>query len=106
VNAPARLAPPVPKANRPTPARAASAPRKRLSPTEQHALKTAPARIDALHEEIRRLEGLLADASFYARDRQGFAAVGDKLARVQTELAAAEEEWLRLELLREELQGA
>ena len=31
-------------------------PRKRLSPTEQHALKTAPARIEALNDEIRRLE--------------------------------------------------
>ena len=86
--------------------RAASAPRKRLSPTEQHALKTAPARIEALYEEIRRLECLLADPDFYARDREGFAAVGDKLAKAQGELVSAEEEWLRLELLREEAQGA
>jgi ATP-binding cassette subfamily F protein uup len=69
-------------------------------------LKTAPARIDALHDEIRRLEGLLADATFYTRDREGFAAAGERLAKVQTELAAAEEEWFRLELLREEVQGA
>jgi len=105
-SAPARVAPPAPKAKRPAPARAPSEPRRRLSPTEQHVLKTAPARIDALHEEIRRLEGLLADATFYTRDREGFAAAGERLAKVQTELAAAEEEWFRLELLREEVQGA
>ena len=88
------------------PARRASEPRKRLSPTEQHALKNSPARIAALNEEIRRLEQLLADPDFYARDRTGFAAAGAELAKVQGELAAAEEDWLRLELLREEIQGA
>jgi ATP-binding cassette subfamily F protein uup len=69
-------------------------------------LKTAPARIEVLNEEIRRLERLLADTGFYACDREGFAAAGAKLAKAQGELASAEEEWLRLELLREETQGA
>jgi ATP-binding cassette subfamily F protein uup len=92
-----------PETTRPRPATQA---RKRLSPTEQHALKTAPARIASLTEEIGRLEGLLADPLLYARDREGFAAAGARLAQVQAELAAAEEEWLRLELLREEVQGA
>ena len=95
------------KAPRPAPApRPAASARKRLSPTEQHALKTAPARIEALHDDIRRLEALLADASFYDRDREGFAKAGAELAKIQQDLAAAEEEWLRLELLREEVQGA
>ena len=104
---PSRAKPQTPKSARASkPARGGSEPRKRLSPTEQHALKTAPARIEAIYEEIRRLEGLLADPDFYARDREGFAAVGDKLAKAQGELVSAEEEWLRLELLREETQGA
>ena len=84
--------------------RDAAEPRKRL--TEQHALKIAPARIEALNEEIRRLERLLADTGFYACDREGFTAAGAKLAKAQSDLASAEEEWLRLELLREETQGA
>ena len=83
-----------------------SEPRKRLSPTEQHELKSSPARIDALNEQIGKLERLLADPDFYARDRGGFAAAGAELARVQAELAAAEEDWLRLEMLREEIEGA
>ena len=108
VSAPSRIKPPAPKAARPASSarRAASEPRKRLSPTEQHALRTAPARIAAIYEEIRRLEHLLADSGFYASDREGFAATGAKLAAAQAELVAAEEEWLRLELLREEVQGA
>jgi ABC transport system ATP-binding/permease protein len=83
--------------------RRATEPRKRLSPTEQHALKTSPARIAALQDEIRRLEGLLAEPDFYARDRAAFAAAGAALARAQADLAAAEEDWFRLELLREEI---
>ena len=80
--------------------------RRRLSNAEQHALKTSPARIAALNAESRRLERLLANPDFYARDREGFAAAGANLAKIQAELAAAEEEWLRLELLREEIEGA
>src|SRR5262249_34275185 len=84
----------------------AAEPRKRLSPTEQHVLKTAPARIDALSEQIRKLEHLLADPDFYAHDRSGFAAAGAELAKLQAELVAAEEDWLRLEVLRQEIEGA
>ncbi|MBK5197791.1 MAG: ATP-binding cassette domain-containing protein [Methyloceanibacter sp.] len=95
-----------PSAARPAPqAESTSGPRKRLSPTEQHELKSSPARIAALNQEMRRLEHLLADPDFYASDRSGFAAAGAALAKVQAELAAAEEDWLRLELLREEIQG-
>ncbi len=88
------------------PAKPASAPvpRKRLSPTEQHALKTLPKRIAALQDEIGRLERTLANPDLYAKDREAFAAAGDALTKAQADLAAAEEEWLRLELLREELE--
>jgi ATP-binding cassette subfamily F protein uup len=88
------------------PAKLASAPvpRKRLSPTEQHALKTLPKRIAALQDEIGRLERTLANPDLYAKDREAFAAAGDALTKAQADLAAAEEEWLRLELLREELE--
>ena len=92
-----------PRAPRPAPG---SEQRRRLSNAEQHALKTSPARIAALNAESRRLERLLANPDFYARDREGFTAAGAELAKIQVELAAAEEEWLRLELLREEIERA
>jgi len=91
------------RAPRPAPS---SEQRRRLSNAEQHALKTSPARIAALDAESRRLEHLLANPDFYARDREGFTAAGAELAKVQVKLAAAEEEWLRLELLREEIERA
>ena len=92
-----------PRAPRPAPG---SEQRRRLSNAEQHALKTSPARIAALNAESRRLERLLANPDFYARDREGFTAAGAELTKIQVELAAAEEEWLRLELLREEIERA
>ena len=78
--------------------------RRRLSPTDQHVLKTAPKRIAALSDEISRLERLLADPDLYLRDRDAFAAASGALAKAQTDLAAAEEAWLRVELLREEIE--
>ena len=84
----------------------AAEPRKRLSPTEQHVLKTSSARIAVLNEEIGRLERLLADPDLYARDREAFIAAGSALTKAQADRAAAEEDWLRLELKREEIEGA
>ena len=101
-----RSKPAAPKAKRPPQApRRAAEPRKRLSPTEQHALKTSPARIEALSGN--RPAGATARRPRFLRSRPaGFTAAGAALAKAQAELAAAEEEWLRLELLREEVQGA
>ena len=79
-------------------------PRRRLTFADQHALKTLPARIEALSAEIRRLEGVLADADLYRRDPKAFAASSAALATARDEAAQAEEAWLRAELLREEIE--
>jgi ATP-binding cassette subfamily F protein uup len=87
------------------PAKSASSSRKRLSPTDQHLLKTAPKRIAALAGEIKRLEKLLGDPELYTKDRDAFTAAAAALTKAQTDLAAAEEDWLRLELLQEEIES-
>jgi ATP-binding cassette subfamily F protein uup len=92
-------------APKPVAAPAASKSRRRLTFADQHALKTSPARIEALSAEIHRLEAALSDPDFYCRDPVGFAAAGKALEAARTELATREEEWLRLELLREEIGG-
>jgi len=101
-----RTSPAKPKpAPKPTAAPLAPKSRRRLTFADRHALKTSPARMEALSAEIRRLEFALSDPVFYRRDPAAFAAAGQALETARAELATTEEEWLRLELLREEIEG-
>jgi ATP-binding cassette subfamily F protein uup len=58
-----------------------------------------------LGQEIAVLRNWLADPDLYSRDPRGFATRTAALAEREAALVAAEEEWLRLELLREEMGG-
>ena len=77
--------------------------RRKLSFRDKHALETLPGRIAGHEADIARLEADLADAGLYVRDPARFAAATDALAAARASLAAAEDEWLRLEMLREEI---
>jgi ATP-binding cassette subfamily F protein uup len=79
--------------------------RRRLSFNDKHALETLPARIAALEAEIATLSKTIADPNLYARDRAAFDAASAALGKAQAELAAAEDEWLRLEELREQVEA-
>ncbi|MEE1655042.1 ATP-binding cassette domain-containing protein [Microvirga sp. CF3062] len=88
------------------PAAAAPAQNKRkLSFNEQHDLKTLPKRMSETEAKIAKVQEILADADLYARDPTRFQKAMDALTQLQTELHAAEERWLELEMLREELEG-
>jgi ATP-binding cassette subfamily F protein uup len=78
---------------------------RRLSFKDRHALETLPKRLETLAAEIALLRGKLADPALFARDRAGFDRFSTGLAEREAALATAEEDWLRLELLREELEG-
>jgi ATP-binding cassette subfamily F protein uup len=96
----AREAKPRPVANAtPQPANA----KRRLSFNEQHDLKTLPRRMSEMEAKIGKLQEVLADPNLYARDRARFERAGAALSALQAELAAAEDRWLELEMLREEL---
>jgi ATP-binding cassette subfamily F protein uup len=82
-----------------------AAPQRKLSYNQQRALEQLPSRIDALDGEIKALERKLADPSLYARDPQAFEAAADDVTRAREEKAAAEEQWLELEMLRESLES-
>ena len=77
----------------------------KLSFKEQHALATLPARMEELKARRAKLQALLDDPELYARDAAKFTKAGETLAGVEQELAAAEEEWLELEIKREEIEG-
>ena len=93
-----------PKA-KPQPAAPMPERRRKLSFKQQHALKTLPDQIDRLNKEIAAAESRLADPGLFTRDPDGFAALTKRLDAAQAELAQAEDEWLELEVLREELGG-
>ena len=86
----------------------ASAPaaKRRLSFNEKHALETLPKTIAKLHAEIARQQRVLDDPSLYAKDRSKFDEASAALAKAQQELATAEDRWLELEVLREEIEQA
>jgi ABC transport system ATP-binding/permease protein len=77
----------------------------RLSFKDKHALESLPARIAALEAEIARLSKTIADPSLYARDRAGFDKASAALGAAQNELAKAEDDWLRLEELRGQVEA-
>ncbi|TDX67226.1 ATP-binding cassette subfamily F protein uup [Methylosinus sp. sav-2] len=82
-----------------------SAAKPRLSFAEQHALTTLPAKMEELRGKREKLQKFLDDPGLYARDPAKFAEAGKLLAKVEEELAAAEESWLELEIKREEIGG-
>jgi ATP-binding cassette subfamily F protein uup len=71
---------------------------------DKHALDTLPARMAALQKDIQKLQAQLDDPGLYARDAKKFADISTSLATAQAELALAEERWLELEILREEIE--
>jgi len=93
---------------RPAP-KAESAPRAerraRLSLPQQQALRDLPRRLETLQVGIARLQQKLGDADLFRRDAAAFAKASTDLATLQAALAAAEDEWLTLSLLQEELEG-
>ncbi len=76
---------------------------RRMSFNERRALEMLSARIAALQTQIAGLNTVLADPDLYARDLVRFGATTQALAVAGDELAAAEEQWLTLEMLREEI---
>jgi ATP-binding cassette subfamily F protein uup len=84
----------------------AAAPKRRLNFNEKHALETLPKTMAKLQAEIAKQQKLLDDPDLYTKDRKKFDAASSAIAKAQEELAAAEDRWLELEVLREEIEQA
>jgi ATP-binding cassette subfamily F protein uup len=87
--------------------RAEQAPQRarRLSFKDKHALETLPGKIAALQGTIAKLQTLLADHDLYAKNPARFQKATQDLTAAEQALAAAEEQWLVLEMMREELEA-
>jgi len=93
------------KAAASSPPSTAPQPKRKLSFKENHALNTLPAQMDKLKAEIAKLDTELADSTLFTRDPARFQKVSTRQAEAAHELEAAENQWLELEILREELAG-
>jgi len=87
------------------PSIAAPTSKAKLSFKQKHALETLPKEIARLTGEIERLNAQLADPAFYARDPKAFATASAKLTAAEAAKSKAEDAWLELELIREEIEG-
>jgi ATP-binding cassette subfamily F protein uup len=91
-------------ATKPAPPPRAPSSKRKLGFREKHALAALPRQIAELNTKIARLRTALADPGLFARDA-AFAKTASDLTSAEKTLAEAEEEWLALEILREEIEG-
>ncbi|WP_375207008.1 ABC-F family ATP-binding cassette domain-containing protein [Hyphococcus sp.] len=75
----------------------------KLSYKEQFALEKLPGEIDKLQTDIAAMKAKLDDPDLFSRDAALFDKTAKDLAAAEESLAAKEEEWLTLEMKREEL---
>ncbi len=78
--------------------------RRKLSFKQKQALETIPARIETLRAAQSKLQNILADAALYSRDPAAFEKATKTYGETETGIARLEEEWLGLEMLREEIE--
>ena len=78
----------------------------KLTFRQQRRWDELPREIERAQAQARKLERLLADPGFYERDPERFGHAAELLSAARSEIAALEEVWLELALLREELESA
>jgi ATP-binding cassette subfamily F protein uup len=80
--------------------------KRKLSFNEKYALDNLPKKMVTLEAAIATLQAKLDDPGLFARNRKSFDETSAALAKAQADLSAAEEKWLALETLREEIESA
>ena len=76
---------------------------KKLSYKDQRDLDRLPREIEHLEAEIAAVEDVLADADLYTRDPKRFSDLTDRAARLRADKHVAEERWLEVAEMAEEL---
>lgn len=76
----------------------------KLSYKHKFRLEKLPEEMAALEIKITEYEKSLSDPDLYSKNPKRFEEVSEALQKAQNQLSAAEEEWLELEMLKEELE--
>jgi len=79
--------------------------KRKMANKDKYALERLPREIDALTENISKLEAELATPNLFTENSERFASASKQLSDTQTELETKELLWLELEALREEIEA-
>ncbi len=79
--------------------------RGKLSYKQKFALESLPKEMEKIQSEIARREEKMADPMLFSKDQAAFNRLASELETLRADLTRMEEEWLELEMLREELEG-
>ena len=78
-----------------------SAPKSKLSFTQQHLLKSLPGEIETLEKRLEALQNEMNDPQLYSSNPDKFARLSAQITDLTEKKDAAEEQWLELEILNE-----
>ncbi|EMS35975.1 ABC-F family ATP-binding cassette domain-containing protein [Candidatus Liberibacter americanus] len=74
----------------------------KLSYGQKLLLKSLPQKIQEIHAKIKENENKLCDQTLFIKDQNKFYRISDELGKLYQEVKEKEEEWLKLEISREE----
>ena len=77
----------------------------KLSFKQKFALENLPKEMEKAQGEIAKREQRMADPQLFTKDPAAFNTLAQEMAKLREKLERMEEEWLELEMLREELEG-
>ena len=77
----------------------------KLSFKQKFALENLPKEMAKAEAEIAKREEKMADPNLFTKDRKTFDKLAAEMEKLRDSLTKMEEEWLELEMLREELEG-
>jgi len=93
--------------NKDTDGQTVSSPSKgKLTFKDKHALETLPKQMEKLQVDIDKHQTTLTEPNLFTADPAKFEKAVQDLDKAQTDLAAAEERWIELEMLREQVEGS
>jgi ATP-binding cassette subfamily F protein uup len=77
----------------------------KLSYKQKFALENLPKEMEKAEKEIAAREAKMADPALFTKDPATFSKLAAEMEKLRHSLTTMEEEWLELEMLREELEG-
>lgn len=77
----------------------------KLSFKQKFALENLPKEMEKAQGEIAKREERMADPNLFTKDPATFNTLAKEMTKLREKLETMEEEWLELEMLREELEG-